>query len=1024
MPLRKTFLTLLAAFLLTTVASGQQPFVIQWATTTGEVATDYNTCLMGVKDPGGQWIIAPQYEQIYDQGTSYVVSYGGKSGVLDPNGKVIVPLTYDRIEVANGWRHSWYTLSNYYIVWMNDKAGVVDSSNRIVVPVEYISVNAYSDTSFVARKSKNTYVFYNAQGTAFACPWKSRAAPYHGDAHRYSMRRRTLRGKKYGVLNDSGQVIVKRRYDYVQGFSKYHVFKLQKGKKYGYCSSSGKMIWPVVFSASPQRSMWNRNAGWLTAQSGIGPATVNGKTGLISIYGDTLLPFAYDAITSFGSYNDGLKLWEVRKDSLSGIYDPGRGWLLEPACSVVYNVLALLNEKDSSGGALLVARMRGKWGAMTTSGQVIIPFECSNLLRNDDHNMVFEKNDSLLALNITPGSAREQLAIRISGINPGFSWWDEYIDYNARMVPADNQLAVFHGREGVRVFYHPGKTRDPVHIGVHTVSLSTGNYYGMNVPDSILNASCFQVIPVLQPLRHFEQFDLYAAPDISDHDSSSRQVAFCRVAHHGKRELSLIRSQIYRESGSTFYITQHNDVLKSTGTVVISGDSTLSIISRRHAHDGSLYFSDRSFYPYRSCAFDTNGVIVIPYSARRTEDFSGRYAWVRNKKKGNAQFTLLDIRTGENLLGKKEYAKQVFPIWDSITVVETDKNGSRIFNIKQRQYLSTKGYAEIFPLRSDGTLFAVKTCAQHIGVVDASGKTVLDTLYTALTFGTTVKIIYTDFDLRHDLYTHFYQHVVFYTDGQMVVLETATGTVLPHAQAIPVLWQATVTAIDDRRFPVADDSLYRYQNKWVKHIEVFMSYTDSVQMLPWQQQCIIDSLYTPKGIRLYRNFSLRECGYCGKDPKTKKAIPIMKWTKHSDRYYPFVAGYRNDSLVCYWKLQEESYSGYSTRNTFSTVMLFNDGPHQMTLDSLFDPASDWRNFIINTLITYVNTHNNINGDCHNPAGIPLMLSRCFEVTPSGLLLYPDGFTEHQRQLVLHVPWQELDPYLRTDIRSRLPITPQ
>jgi hypothetical protein len=53
-----------------------------------------------------------------------------------------------------------------------------------------------------------------------------------------------------------------------------------------------------------------------------------------------------------------------------------------------------------------------------------------------------------------------------------------------------------------------------------------------------------------------------------------------------------------------------------------------------------------------------------------------------------------------------------------------------------------------------------------------------------------------------------------------------------------------------------------------------------------------------------------------------------------------------------------------------------------------------------------------------------MLNEYFELTPQGLLLYPKGFEENNVQLILTVPWKDVDPYLRKDIKSRLPISKQ
>ncbi len=102
-------------------------------------------------------------------------------------------------------------------------------------------------------------------------------------------------------------------------------------------------------------------------------------------------------------------------------------------------------------------------------------------------------------------------------------------------------------------------------------------------------------------------------------------------------------------------------------------------------------------------------------------------------------------------------------------------------------------------------------------------------------------------------------------------------------------------------------------------------------------------------------------------------------------------------------------------------MLFKDGPRNMTLDSLFNPQTDWKNFVINTVITYVNTHLYVHGDCHNPAGFPILLRERFVLTNAGIVLYPEDFTENNNEMTILIPWVDAMPYLRTDVKTKIPV---
>ena len=62
------------------------------------VTTDYNQCLMGVKDTTGAWVIQPVYEYITRLSMGdYKVYSGGKYGVFDTYGDFVILMLYERL---------------------------------------------------------------------------------------------------------------------------------------------------------------------------------------------------------------------------------------------------------------------------------------------------------------------------------------------------------------------------------------------------------------------------------------------------------------------------------------------------------------------------------------------------------------------------------------------------------------------------------------------------------------------------------------------------------------------------------------------------------------------------------------------------------------------------------------------------------------------------------------------------------------------------------------------------------------
>lgn len=1007
----KALITLFFVVVLTSVSRGQY----YWGDKQ-EIATDYNTCLEGIKDSLGNWIVQPQYENIEEYDERYIVQAGGKFGLLNRSGKTLVPLKWDLLKGVDNW---YVGLSDCYHVMLNGKWGVCDTNNRMIVPVEYLYVSAYYDSSFIAKKSKKSYDFYHFNGDRFECPWKQKKQPWHDGRHTFIMKRRTLTGYKYGMVNDSGRVIFERKYAYISAYGSTGVYKIDKGKKFGYCSAAGKMYWPIVFSR-PENQSYSYEAERSIADYGIGPVHKNGKWGLITLYGKTVLPFEYNHIEPFDEYSIPT-LWKVESDTLSGVYDIHKGWLLQPTCSQMFSVNSYANDRDSSVTVLLIANQGGKWGAMTSAGQSIIPFECDDMLMESRYCYVFQKGDSLLALSLTTFNGIQYFRQGISGIEP-ILWLNfEYEEYGLSQgeMPTNNQFSLFRGKNGVRAYYNPAETKDTIFDDSTYFVISQGKYYGMSVPDSIVVSSAFAVIPIIKPSLDHEQFDFYGEVYITDDDSTVHSNGFCVMRNHAQIRLTDIDESVYTSGEVHYYITDNDDLLKTTGEIILDGDTIYSLEDERHFNDGSLYFTHYRYNPrFEMCAYDTNGRIILPYSSLGFEEFSDKYTWTSGPGKYDDACQLIDNKTRQNVLGNKIYSNDAYPIWDSITIVETKKNGVRLFNIKTRKYFTTFGFDEIVPLRKDGTLFAVKTCSRNLGVVDASGKVILDTIYTALTTIRPSEYLYSSSGFRSDFYDQFYRDILFYNDTLSVHLEVATPKLTTHSEYIEDIWQySTIGIRTDQVEHLLRDSFYVYRD-YLRTISVFMTEEDSASMLPWQKVCIVDSMYTPmREIWRYWGYSSYKCEYC----RSGQWSYGIDWSKHAHDSYYHLVSYSSDSLLCFNRFESSGYLADIEKESFSTIMMFKDGPHQMTLDSLFNPTSDWRNFIINTLISYVNNHTGIEGDCHNPAGIPLMLNEYFELTPAGLLLYPKGFEENNNQLVLTVPWKDVDPYLRKDIKSRLPI---
>lgn len=991
-----------------------------------QIATDYNSCMEGVKDSAGVWIIPPVYDHLSYDDNGYIAAKGAKYGLIDYAGNIRIPITYDRLRKL----YTWYNEDKYpdwcYVVVKNDLLGVVDTSNKIVVPIRYLEIQPYPDTIIGARAGKNTWFFYNFQSAGFEVPLKSERYPIRESQHRYSVAKKNIRGTKYGLVDDSGHAILPRKYDFIEGSDRTNVFRVVKNNKYGYCSRAGKFIWPLSFTFIRKRSRYFSVTSYVETH-GVGPACTNGYCGLITAAGDTLLPFVYDQIMlcdRIHPYDERISnLWTVHQDDRVGLYDDKNGWIIPLECEHIISFDDFYSDHDSLRVELVIYLRNGKWGVMTTAGQHILAPEYEEMIAPAEDVRVFRKGDSLIALGLNNYSTLQNLAAQ----HYSDSAETDHDPFSAiGTIPDDHHFRIFKGREDVTAYYHPNHTHDLVWYKGYEQHFSEGSYYNFNVPDSIVLACAFYTQPITETV--IQGIRAYAVDRMLKRSAGSSFPEFFFRPENQFFELATV-SEYAKEDSVTYFVSGANDIFTSDGRLIASGDTLGWVTIGMHGNDGSIYF-DTGLPGHGYSALDNDGNYLLPISKQPLGDFNANYSWRQRKDHWN-EWYLAENSTGKNLLPKKTYSEQVFPLWDSITIISNEKSGTRIYNMNRRKYVTEIGYNTVKPLTPDGKIFAVKTCAGRMGVLHADGTWLIDTIWTAMAQQHHLQIVKTGwYYLSESDYLDYYRYSVFSNDTNSVVFDARTLSVHSASEYNEILWKECVSVITtDHLEKWSTDSVQRlYSEKNVSYY--YLRVVDTAVFLPWHQKVVVDTLYGSLR-NLTEEYSAmiggeffaslyyeHPCHYC---MDRGVSVEPWIWTRGASSYTRYEQSFIGDSVISFSAVSLDfmSDSAQLFHEWFSTVVLFPDGPRNMLLDSLVDQRTDWRNFIINTVLDYVNTHTNIEGDCHNPTGLPLILRQSFLLTEEGLMLYPPGFKENNGQLHILIPWKDAGPFMRDDIKSKV-----
>jgi len=333
----------------------------------------------GLIDTSGLIICEPKYEEIegFMEGVSKVSTFDGSYryyGFINRAGKEVVPVQYDYAEnyidrslrfpkvllvrkgnLYTGYNRQGqilipegYTLISHFrshraLVVRDGKYGFLDTNWQEIIPCEYDQAKDFVFGVSMAKKDGLWGMMDANAGEVLAF--------IYDDISRFNYPN-TLRVKrqgKYGLISDSGKVIIPAIYESFHNLREDKIAVMKEGQ-YGYINIQGQEVIPFVYE-------WAGNFS-----QGFAIAKKDGKWGHISQKGEILSPFIYDKT---GDFNQGYAY--VQKGDLYGRINL-KGQLVIP---VEYHGIGPFQ----NGVAKVTKRVDGikLRGEVDTSGVLLIP---------------------------------------------------------------------------------------------------------------------------------------------------------------------------------------------------------------------------------------------------------------------------------------------------------------------------------------------------------------------------------------------------------------------------------------------------------------------------------------------------------------------------------------------------------------------------------------------------------------------------------------------------------------------------
>ncbi len=254
----------------------------------------------GVINGRGIEVAPPHYDAAFHfiQGAYGKLVKDRKMGIIDTNGRWIVPLQYDEIEY-NGQAFTEVNgkIKGAFIVKKDNKWGVINTEGTMIMAMEHGYFSGFVNGFGTIYKETYKEGVINGLGQMITpMIYEDISEPQDGFAA-------AKKNGKWGFISTStGKEIVSFKYDWAYKFFDGRG-SVKIGEREGFVDSTGREVIPVIYEdVSP-------------FSEGFAAVKKNGKWGFVDLNGNIIVPLEYDEAYSFKneSWNDDGPRGKVKK---------------------------------------------------------------------------------------------------------------------------------------------------------------------------------------------------------------------------------------------------------------------------------------------------------------------------------------------------------------------------------------------------------------------------------------------------------------------------------------------------------------------------------------------------------------------------------------------------------------------------------------------------------------------------------------------------------------------------------------
>jgi hypothetical protein len=998
------------------------------------IAKDFNACLYGLIDNSGKWIIPAKYNQIQPfHNRVAIVMKDNLYGLINRNGKEIVPLVYENLEaVVND--NSFYSIDNndelnknynveisplYYMVRKNNLYGIIDTSNTAIFPCVYLTLSNFINgvAKFTSQdgKQRGFLDLHGIRGvlTIELLSHANNAEEINSGI--YFLSRYELVGKSkkkykahFGAYNDSAKLILPIEFDSINRYAGYRgIIEAYRNGKTEYYYNDGTKVFDSAYVVPGARERKvSPLAHYLST-----PAFDGNKWGVINIQGKKVLDFIYDGIQPYNCFSGTDTLgpqWEIREKNKWGIINHKGQWILKPE----YDLIADYPWKTSNSipEYVFMAKSSGHWGSVNTKGDELMPFVYDTLF-SDLSGYIFwsEKTTDLLSFT------NEQPYVALYKV-----------DLNKEKT------------------YNPYREDERVNDPGNLVFIGT-NYNDAKNPE--MHYQYAEYLPMRQELKisHLDEINtedndlfFYYSPNKKTANSSSiyaEQILDAPYNYDGPIAIARTKDgqitynipQVLTVDSSFTYYKINIPYNKTTfgfqrSTPEIFRSDGKIILKPRVAQD--IYLLNTSEKNLDMIVTDMNsdrgvmnihGEFLVDTIWNEIRQATPYLYWVKKENNsGNCQGEWNEYSVIKNQLLFSTDEQFLNPLYSStVNSVAFTKTGGGIFDPVAGKFVLPPIYRAIYNLNLQSDKYAAVTCHHHIGIFDSDGKMISDTLWNSIV------MISTSWNSQNPSSTTTHNKFILFSENGWAIFDTQSGiTNGDSTLEVKIINETALRSAFGEKMVCPDCP-------WLDGLS-------TINFKSWQQQLIFNSLYHSSTTSDYRVGNSNNHFDCSCEVTNSDAEMFVSLVNNEEKYkrVHHTIHFQNDStLVMEKACSRESSSEYDWEPiysewdfSYSNILLFPNGPRNMTLDSLFI-GEEWKKVVENATMNYLNNHPGINADCNNPSMYPKIFNEMFLISSSGITFYPRWHYETdartKERITFTIPWEDLKPYLRKDVARKI-----